>query len=222
MEKIYGQNDPKIIGYFEREFPIEDSLLCEVRKRAEAAGIPAIHVAGYDGLHLQVLARAFGARKIVEIGTLAGYSGVCLARALPRDGKLYTFEYEPLHADVARETFRLAGVAEQVEIRVGAAIEKLREIESQGPFDLVFIDADKTSYPAYMEWAARNLRVGGAVLADNTFAWGHIADFEFEDDETRDAVLALREFNRIAAKDSRFRSTILPTGEGLTLSVRVK
>ena len=220
MSKLFGQNDPRIVEYFEKEFAVHDPVLDEIRDRAGRAGLPNIHVAVTDGLHLEVLTRAFGAKKVVEIGTLAGYSGVCILRALPKDGKLYTFEFETAHADVARETFKKAGASDRVELRVGAAIEKLPEIEKQGPFDLVFIDADKTSYPAYFEWAAKNLRSGGAILADNTFAWNQITDTTFEDDETRDAIFALREFNRLAAHDPRFRSTILPTGEGLTLAVK--
>lgn len=212
----------KISDYVQRVFQPEDSFLADVRKRAEAAGLPPIHVGRMDGLHLEVLVRAFGARKTVEIGTLAGYSGVCLARAMGPAGKLYTFEYEPKHAEVARETFRKASVANQIELFVGPAIENLPKIEAQGPFDLVFIDADKVSYPRYLKWAADHLRVGGVVLGDNTFAWGTIADDRFDDPETEASARALQAFNRDAAQGGRFRSTILPTGEGLTVAVKIR
>ncbi len=150
--------DSSLFAYAHETFRPEDEVLAEIRVRAEKAGIPAIHVGAFDGLHLEVLARMAGARKIVEIGTLAGYSGVCFARALPADGKLYTFEYEPMHAEVAGESFRRAGVAEKVSTFVGPALSNLPKIEGEGPFDLVFIDADKENYPHYLEWAHRNLR----------------------------------------------------------------
>lgn len=222
MEKSFGQNDPKILRYFEETFAPEDTVLHEIRARAEQAGLPPIHVGESDGLHLEVLTRAMGARRVVEIGTLAGYSGVCLLRGMPAGGVLYTFEYEPKHAEVARETFARTGLSHQVRLHVGPALENLRKIEAEGPFDLVFIDADKVSYPQYLAWAARNLRVGGSVLADNTFAWGMIADQRFDDPEDEAAAKALREFNGHAARGRVFRSTILPTGEGLTLAVKVR
>lgn len=223
MDKSFAaEGHDKISKYVTDLFKPEDRLLAEVRQRAEAAGLPAIHVGRMDGLHLEVLTRAFGARKAVEIGTLAGYSGVCLARGMGPEGKLYTFEFEPKHAELARETFKKAGVANQVELFVGPALQNLSKIESQGPFDLVFVDADKVSYPQYLTWAANHLRVGGVVLGDNTFAWGGIAEDVFDDAEEEAAVRALQAFNRESAQGGRFRSTILPTGEGLTIAVKVR
>ena len=143
-------------------------MLREIRERTVAAGLPAIAVGKMDGLHLELLARAANARRAVEIGTLGGYSGVCLLRGMP-DGRLDTFELEPKNAEVARESFTRAGVVDRVRIHVGPAAEKLRDIEGDGPFDLVFIDADKTGYPTYLTWAEEHLRVGGVVLLDNTF-----------------------------------------------------
>lgn len=196
--------------------------MLEVRSRAEARGVPAIHVGPFDGLHLEVFTRMLGARNAVEIGTLAGYSGLCILRGLREGGRLYTFEFEPLHAEVARETFARNGFGDHAEILVGPALENLAKIEKHGPFDLVFIDADKVSYPRYFEWAARNLRVGGAILGDNTFAFGMIGDDAFDDAEDRQTVESLRVFNEKAATDARFRSTILPTGEGLTVAVKIR
>ncbi len=223
MQKGFGCADILTTSYCEGTFHPEDRLLAEVRSRAQQAGMPPIHVGAMDGLHLEVLARAFGARKIVEIGTLAGYSAVCLSRALPADGFIHTFEFEPKHAAVAADTFKKAGITDRVKIHVGAALDKLPSINKEGPFDLVFIDADKVSYPAYLAWAAENLRVGGAVLADNTFAWGmiHKDPSRITDPEDRAAVDALRRFNKIVATDRRWRATALPTAEGLTLAVKI-
>jgi caffeoyl-CoA O-methyltransferase len=226
MEKDPRQTDARLARYMIDAFRPADAALEEVKERARAAGLPMIQVGAMDGLHLEVLARLSGARKAVEIGTLAGYSGLCLLRGMGEDGRLWTFEADPKHADVAQETFRRNGVAERVRIHRGPASERLPAIEGEGPFDLVFIDADKTGYPAYLDWAARNLRVGGVALGDNTFAWGMIADEGIADPEDRVTVEALREFNRQAAlppeRGGRFRATLLPTGEGLTVAVKVR
>jgi caffeoyl-CoA O-methyltransferase len=211
----------KIVKYLKQTFRPEDPVLTDVVSRTRKAGLPEIQVGDMDGLHLEVLARAVGARKIVEIGTLAGYSGIHLARALPADGMLYTFEMSASHAEVARASFAAAGLADRVRIFVGPALQNLEKIVSEGPFDLVFIDADKVSYPKYLEWAARNLRTGGAVLGDNTLAWGMIAD-EKPEGEDAATVHALREFNDRIANGGRFRATMLPTGEGLTLGIKTK
>lgn len=215
--KTYSTSSPELESYVERVFHPEDPILNEIRARSANAGLPDIHVGKMDGLHLEVLVRAMNARKIVEIGTLAGFSGVCLARGLASDGKLFTFEFDPKHAEIARESFQKAGLANKVEVIEGRAVEKLPSIEKYGPFDIVFIDADKPSYPAYFEWAVNHLRKGGAILADNTFAMGEIAT----SDKNSPRVQALRQFNQMCASDSRFRSTILPTSDGLTFAVRI-
>lgn len=222
MKKSYGQNLPEIIEYVENLLKPEDSFLEEIRDRAEANKIRPIHVAKYDGRHIEVIARAIGAKKIVELGTLAGYSTVCLARALPKDGKIWTFEYVPRHAECAQETFKLAGFDNQIEIIIGSALENLPKINHLGPFDLVFIDADKINYANYLDWAAEHLRVGGSILADNTFAWDMITQKDFENENEMVDVQALQKFNEKIANHPRFRTTMLPTGEGLTLAVKIK
>lgn len=220
-EKDFGTADANITRYAIETFHPEDAALQEIRIRAKKADLPPIHVGPMDALHLEVLTRMTGAKKVVEIGTLAGLSGLCFLRALPADGRLYTFEYEEKHAKVARETFSKSGFDERYEIFVGEAIKNLPQIEKHGPFDLVFIDADKASYPDYLDWAAKNLKIGGVVLGDNTFAWGEIWKTSFDNPRQALPVNALREFNSRLANDSRFRATILPTGEGLTVGVKV-
>jgi caffeoyl-CoA O-methyltransferase len=221
MEKSFGTFNEKISQYAVKTFKPQDKILEQVVVQTAQKGMPLIQVGDMDGLHLEVLTRAFGAKKVVEIGTLAGYSTICMARALPKDGKIYCFEVSEFNASVAQEHFKLAGVAEKMEMHVGPALETLQNIETEGPFDLVFIDADKGNYANYLKWADKNLRVGGAILADNTFAWGLIAD-ETVTAEQKPSVEALRKFNHDAANNPNFRSTILPTGEGLTLAVKVR
>ncbi|HZU82684.1 MAG TPA: class I SAM-dependent methyltransferase, partial [Polyangiaceae bacterium] len=169
MDKGYGQSDPRLARYVEQVFAPADPILDGIVERQRAAGMPEINVSRVDGLHLEVIARATGAKRAVEIGTLGGYSGVCLLRGMEPDGLLHTFELEPRHAEVARASFREAGVEARVRLHVGPASEKLAEIEGEGPFDLVFVDADKLGYPMYLAWAAKHLRVGGVLLGDNAF-----------------------------------------------------
>ncbi|HKC59794.1 MAG TPA: O-methyltransferase [Myxococcales bacterium] len=216
-EKGFGQGSPELARWAEKVFQPEDAVLAEIRARSVREGLPAIAVGRFDGLHLEVLARLVGARKAVEIGTLGGYSGVCLLRGMPEDGVLHTFELDAHHAEVARESFRKAGVAGRARIRVGPAKDNLREIEDQGPFDLCFVDADKTGYPAYLDWAARHLRVGGAILADNAFGFGGVSKPDGDE-----GVRALRRFNEELARGGRFRATMIPTEEGLALGVKVR
>lgn len=222
MDKSFSSSgNDKITQYVLDSFRPEDAVLEEVRQRSQKAGLPSIQVGGMDGLHIETIARAMGAKKTVEIGTLGGYSGIHLLRGMGPAGKLWTFELEPRNAEVARESFKKAGVDGQAEILVGQAMENLPKIAKHGPFDLVFIDADKESYPKYLDWAAENLRVGGAVLGDNTFAFGMIADEKFEDPDDEKTVWALRRFNDQAASGGRFRGTMIPTGEGLTFAVKI-
>ncbi|HEX4924903.1 MAG TPA: O-methyltransferase [Bdellovibrionales bacterium] len=220
MEKSFGNNDLAITRYAIETFRPLDSKLNAILENSSKAGLPAIQVGPMDGLHLEVLTRAFGARSAVEIGTLGGFSGACIARGLKAGGKLYTFDVNEKNALVAQKAFETAGLSDRVEILVGPALENLPKIERHGPFDLVFIDADKQNYTNYFRWAAKHLRIGGAVLADNTFAFGFIADDTKAGDE-KPSVQALREFNKTVATDKRFRATILPTGEGLTLAVKI-
>lgn len=219
--KGFGQGDPALAGWAAELFAPEDDVLREIRARSAARGLPAIAVGAMDGLHLDVLARAAGAKKAVEIGALGGYSGVCLLRALGAGGFLHTFELSPDFAAVARESYERAGFAGRFAIHVGSAAERLADVERDGPFDLVFVDADKRGYPGYLAWAEEHLRVGGMILADNAFAFGHVHDPSWRGDDAG-AVAPMRAFAERLARGGRFRATMLPTAEGLALGVKVR
>lgn len=219
--KGFGQASEALAAWAASVYEPEDEVLREIRERSAAAGLPRIEVGSFDGLHLEVLARAAGARKAVEIGTLGGYSGVCLLRGMGERGFLHTFELEPRHAEVARTSFARAGVSGRVSVHVGRAAELLREVEAEGPFDLVFLDADKTGYPGYLAWAESHLRTGGILLADNTFGFGHVHE-ERPQGESPEAMAALRRFSERLARGGRFRATMIPTAEGLSLGVKVR
>jgi predicted O-methyltransferase YrrM len=153
-----------------------DAALDAALESSAAAGLPAIHVAPNQGKLLHVLARAIGAKRILEVGTLGGYSTIWLARALPPDGKLITLEYEPKHAKVAQANIERAGLAHVVEIRLGTAISSLPKIaaERRGAFDLVFIDADKPGNADYFAWAVKLTRPGGLIIVDNVVREGEV------------------------------------------------
>jgi len=219
--KGFGQGSAAIARWAEETFAPEDAILREIRERSVRHGLPTIQVGPMDGLHLEIVARMCGARKAVEIGTLGGYSGVCLLRGMGAGGFLHTFESDPHHAEVARLSFERAGFAAQVTIHVARALDGLRTIERDGPFDLVFIDADKAGYPAYLAWAEQQLRVGGVVLGDNAFAFGHVHDPGWAGEDAG-AVAPLRSFAERLSRGGRFRATMIPTEEGLALGIKVR
>jgi caffeoyl-CoA O-methyltransferase len=222
VNKAFGNADPELEAYTYRTFAPEDEFLRDVRARQQAAGLPDIQVAPLDGKHLEVLAAANRAKRAVEIGTLGGYSGVCLLRGMGEGARLDTFELDPRHAEVARETFRRAGLADRVRIHVGPAIERLPDVAGEAPFDLVFIDADKTGYPAYTRWAADHLRVGGVVLLDNAFLFGRVVlEGAALTPDQAPSVAAMRETHVLLASSGRFTATMLPTGEGLAMGVKI-
>jgi caffeoyl-CoA O-methyltransferase len=217
MNKQFGNDDAQLAAYVAQLYEPEDEALQEIRERAKQAGLPDIQVAALDGRHLEVLARACKARRVVEIGTLGGYSGVSLLRGMGRQGVLDTVEVEPRHAEVARESFRKNGFGRRVRIHVGAATQVLRRLRKRGPFDLCFIDADKEGYPAYLAWAAENLRKGGLVVLDNAFLFGNLAKSPSGDA----AIAAMQATHAMLAQGGRFRATVLPTGEGLAVGVKI-
>lgn len=219
--KSFGASDPALAAWTEATYRPEDPVLREIRERSIAAGLPGIQVGTMDGLHLEVLARACGWRRGVEIGTLGGYSGVCLLRGMGERGLLHSFELDPARAALARRHFELAGVAARARVHVGPAAERLKDVEADGPFDVVFVDADKKGYPAYLDWAAEHLRIGGALLADNTFGFGQVHRAQPQGEDA-DAMAALRLFSERLAQGGRFRATMLPTGEGLSLGVKLR
>jgi predicted O-methyltransferase YrrM len=165
----------------------EDEGLRGAIAAAEAAGLPAIQVSPPQGKLLALLVRLVGARKILEFGTLGGYSAILMARALPDDGRLISLEANPDYVEVARRSIDAAGVGERVEIRVGPALEALPALEEEGagPFDLVFIDADKANTPNYFAWAVGRTRPGGLIVADNVVRDGALADRDAADEATR-------------------------------------
>jgi predicted O-methyltransferase YrrM len=203
--------------YIQNLFVRQDATQSYILEDSLKSGLPAINVKPEEGRFLQFLVRACGIMKAVEIGTLGGYSGTWIARGLPPGGRLITLEKSPENAEIARRHFAAAGVLDRIEIRLGDALESLRSLSAEGPFDFVFIDADKTGYPAYYEWAMQNVRQGGLITAHNAFRKGSVAG-QVPPDEYTEMMSA---FNRRLADDPRLISTIFPAGDGTLIAVKV-
>lgn len=211
MSKVSYQ---QYFDYIGELFVQEDEVLREIRAENDRQGLPAIGVMPYDGYLLGWLTRLIKAKTAVELGTLGGYSGTWIARHLPEDGHLYTLELEPHHAAVAQANFARAGLTDKVTLIHGPALENLTTLVEKGPFDLVFIDADKTHYPDYLTWAVENLRPGGLVAAHNAFRRGGAIEPKLEGDEE------LQVFNQMLAADPRLDSMIIPLGDGMAVGVK--
>jgi predicted O-methyltransferase YrrM len=206
----------EISQYITNLFVGEDEALNWIRQDSQAKGLPTISVKPEEGRFLQFLVRACGARRAVEIGTLGGYSGTWIARGLPRDGRLITLEKDAYHAQVARDHFTAARVAERVDIRVGDAHQLLRQLVPEGPFDFIFIDAEKDGYPDYFDWAIANLHERGVIAAHNAFRGGNIVDVNVTDETSQ----VMQVFNRQVAQNSSLISTIFPAGDGTLIAVK--
>jgi predicted O-methyltransferase YrrM len=195
--------------YFTDTFVPTDAALDAALQATEDAGIPAINVAPNQGQLLHILALSIQARSILEIGTLGAYSTIWLARALPADGQLITLEADPKHAAVARSNIARAGLSEIVEVREGNAADTLPKLaaEGSGPFDLVFIDADKVSTPAYFEWALKLTRKGSLILVDNVVRGGAVVDGSSADP----SVQGVRRFSEMLATETRVVATAVQT-----------
>jgi predicted O-methyltransferase YrrM len=194
-------------SYFNERLTPSDAILDAAMKAIDAAGLPAISVAAHEGRLLWILARIQGARNILEIGTLGGYSTIWLARALAPGGKLITLEFDPKHAAVARENIARAGLAEIVELRLGKALDSLPVIgaEGRGPFDLIFIDADKKNNWEYFVWALKLSRLGSVIIVDNVVRDGAVVDASSTDPDIR----GIRRFIEMLAKEKRVSATAM-------------
>lgn len=198
VEGVHAPHDPALEAAF---------------RASERDGLPPIQVGPSEGKALQLLLMLVGAEKVVEIGTLAGYSAIWMARALPSDGHLWTVEKDPRHAEVARRNLAAAGLEDRVTVIVGDAVDALRRLEAQGPLCAVFVDADKERYDVYGAWAARHLRPDGLLIGDNAFFFGRLLEDSL-------AAAAMRRFHEGAARD--FEGVCLPTPDGLYVGVRRK
>ena len=199
----------KVDDYLNARLVPADPVLDAAIAASKAAGLPEIQVAPNQGKLLHLMARALGARNILEIGTLGGYSTIWLGRALPASGRLITLEYEPKHADVARANLSRAGLDDRVEVRVGKAVELLPRVAAEGrePFDLTFIDADKQSIPEYFRFARKLYRRGSLIIVDNVVRDGRVIDATSRDPD----IQGIRRFNEMLAAEPGVCATAIQT-----------
>jgi predicted O-methyltransferase YrrM len=215
----------RVDQYFTELLLRPDPTLEAALKASDVAGLPKIQVAPNQGKFLMILARAQGARRILEIGTLGGYSTIWLARALQSAGRLITLEAVPTHAEVARRNIDIAGFAENVEVRLGRALDTLPQLaaEGLGPFDFIFLDADKRTYPEYLEWCIKLSRRGTMIVVDNVVRRGAVVDAASRDID----VQGVRRFLELLSTDPRLSATAIQTvgtkgHDGIALAVVTK
>ena len=193
----------------------EDPELKNVIQGIEQKGMPQISISPGYGRLLSLLVKISGAKSVLEIGALGGYSGICLARGLPRNGRLLSLELQPEYAEFAQKNLAAAGFGDKVEYRIGDAKETLEQLKTEGRrFDLFFIDANKSAYPYYLETAIQLANSGAVIVGDNTMQRGKV----YDEAENSAATRGMREFNRIIAQDPRLESTILPAYDGLAIA----
>ncbi len=207
--------DERLARYVTELFAPDDPVLAAIRARHDTLRLPPIHISPDEGKLLYVLLRAVAAARVLELGSLAGYSGVWLARALTARGTLLTVEKDPRHAELARRAYAEAGVAERVRLIEGDALDVLPTLTPG--FDAVFVDADKAPLAQYFEWSLRLLRPGGLLLCDNAFFHGAVVDPADHSAE----VAGVRAFNRLAATDPRVVAAVAPIRDGLVIGVKV-
>jgi caffeoyl-CoA O-methyltransferase len=204
-KELYSRVDE----YIDTHFVPQDEVLLHTLQSLSEAGLPKISISPNQGKLLHLLALLSRARTILEIGTLAGYSAIWLARALPHDGRLITIEHDPRHASIAQENLARAGLADKVDIRVGRALDVLPQLEAAqaGPFDMIFIDADKPPYAEYLEWALRLASPGALLVADNVIKKGQVLDLNSSDQN----VTGIQRFNEALANNPAVSATIVQT-----------
>lgn len=207
-----GYADAQILDFAARTHHPDDRALARAFEAPSRHGMPEIQLGPAEGRLLELLLRLSGARKLVEIGTLAGYSALWMARALPADGHLWTIESDPKHAGVAAEVIGEAGLGDRVTIIRDDAADVLPKLRDSGPFCGVFLDADKGRYDVYGRWATANLRPGGLLIGDNAYLFGRLLE---ESEEAR----AMRRFHEEMALN--YRSVCVPTPDGLAVGVRI-
>jgi len=201
--------------YISVNFAQEDAVLSQIQRQLASYGLPTYTINPEEGRFLQFLVSASGASRALELGTLGGYSGIWIARGLAKDGTLITIEKNQRHAALAREHFIMAGLEDKIEVREGDARLLLHELDTEKPFDFIFIDADNANYPIYLDWILENIRPGGIIAAHNAFVRGEILN-----NGNRGAyVEGTRVFNRRIANDPRLIATIFPAGDGITVAV---
>lgn len=207
----------EIQNYLEEYFSHDNHFLKQLIKKSEESGFPQIHISPLQSSYLQMMIKAINARKVLEIGSLAGYSAISMANAMPEDGELTAVEINPKYASFIRERVSEAGLENIIRVENIHALDYLDNLESSAEFDLVFIDADKKNYLNYAKKATPFLRTRGVLIADNALGFGHIMD---KDPERKDEVKPIREFNKWFSDNPEFFTSFVTIGDGMIIGVK--
>jgi predicted O-methyltransferase YrrM len=204
--------------YLDQTFGIEDALLCSIRAKAAELNLAGMQVSPSEGRILQSLVQWSGAQKVVEIGLFLGYSTLWMAKGLPPEGKIISLEKNETHYNLAKDFLSASDVASKVDLRLGDAEHAIVDLEKLGPFDFVFIDANKGAYPQYLDWAEKNVKKGGFIVGDNTFLFGLVYGAGPTERWSEKHIEGMKQFNLRLADSSRYQSCLFPTNEGLTVA----
>ncbi|MFW0777600.1 MAG: O-methyltransferase [Rickettsiales bacterium] len=214
------ESENPAINYIRKTFAPQDALLTSIESKLSEEHV-SWQIGADEGKLLQLLITMNNIKTIVEVGALAGYSAIWMARALPQDGHIYTLGKDPKHNALAGEFIAASDVASKITLVKGDAHDTLPTLDDKGPFDMVFIDADKISYPDYLDWAEKNVRKGGLIVGDNTYLFDTVWLAEAPKGTAPTTHKAMQEFNKRLSDPSKYCSTIIPTAEGMTVAVKL-
>ena len=206
--------------YLNQVFSKEDNLLREIREQSTKQNVDRMQISTYEGRILQFLCQALNVKKALEIGTLHGYSSLMIARALPSEGQLFTLDIDKTRQEKAQALTAKDSAGKKIQFIHGPALDSLKTLEKKGPFDMVFIDADKPAYLDYLHWSNKNLKQGGLLAADNTFLFGAIYGEPEREETSQEALQVMKKFNEEVASSGQYISTLIPTTEGLTVGIK--
>ncbi len=212
------QND--LLKYISSVWGGEDALMLKARQKSDELGLTRISISAIEGNLVHFFINQVRAQKVVELGTLTGYSAQWILKAMPSQGRLWTFEKSSVHAAKAREVLKSYIDENRVTILEGDAVELLPTINAEGPFDAIFIDANKLAYGQYLDWAEKNLRKGGVILADNALLGGTVVSGQANDTFSDKQIAAMKEFNLRLSNSEKYLSAMLPTTEGLLVAIK--
>ena len=205
--------------YLKEVFSKEDDILRSIREYSEKKNIEYMQISAYEGGILQFLCQTLLVKKAVEIGTLYGYSSLMIARTLPDDGQLFTLDIDKDRQEKAKVLMQEDSSATKIHFLPGPALESLKKLKNKAPFDMIFVDADKSAYLDYLHWSNKYLKPGGLLVADNTFLFGAVYG-EPEGKQSKKALSVMKQFNKEVATSGLYNSTLIPTAEGLTVGIK--
>ena len=206
--------------YLDQTFGLEEPFLQKIKKAVESEGVEHMQISAHEAKILQFLVQVSKVKKVVEIGTLYAYSAFHIATALPRDGQVWTIDHNSHRHKVSQEILKNTPSAKKINWLCGPALEQLKFLESLAPFDMIFIDADKEPYLKYLNWAEKNLKKGALLVADNTFLFGAVYGESERDSSKPETIKIMREFNKRLANSKLWQGALIPTQEGMTVSIK--